>query len=46
VTYQIQAVRSTAVGAWAQYTVSFGTPAGGATVVAEVAEAAPLRTAA
>jgi hypothetical protein len=47
VTYQIQAVRSTAVGAWAQYTVSFGTPAGGAPVGAEeTPEPAPLRPAA
>jgi hypothetical protein len=45
VTYQIQAVRSTAVGAWAQYTVSFGT-SGAAPVVAEETEVAPLRPAA
>jgi hypothetical protein len=36
VTYQIQAVRSTAVGPWAQYTVNFGvTPSGTTTSVAE-----------
>ena len=33
VTYQIQAVRSTAVGAWAQYNVNFGT--GGTTTVTQ-----------
>jgi hypothetical protein len=38
VTYQIQAVRSTAVGAWAQFNVNFGTGAGGA-MTASVSEA-------
>ncbi len=38
VTYQIQAVRSTAVGAWAQYNVSFGV-SGSGPVVEQVAEA-------
>ena len=50
VTYRIQAARSTAVGAWAQYTVSFGIPVsgggGGGTVVGEETEVAPLRPAA
>ncbi|HEX3358852.1 MAG TPA: hypothetical protein VHS31_17880 [Tepidisphaeraceae bacterium] len=36
-TYQIQAVRSTAVGAWAQFNVNFGTTSGG-TMTASVEE--------
>ena len=43
VTYQIQAVRSTAAGGWAQFNVNFGTSAGGATTatVAASTVAAP-----
>ena len=45
VTYQIQAVRSTSVGPWAQFNVNFGTAAGGA-VTASVAEASSPKIAA
>lgn len=45
VTYQLQAVRSTAVGDWAQFNVNFGMTAGG-TMTAAVAEAAPAKLAA
>jgi hypothetical protein len=45
VTYQIQAVRSTAVGPWAQFNVNFGTTSSG-TMTAAVAEATPMRAAA
>jgi hypothetical protein len=38
VTYQIQAVRSTAVGGWAQYNVTFGTATGGGATVTSVKE--------
>ena len=43
VTYQIQAVRSTAVGPWAQFNVTFGTAGGGGAVAAvgETSAAAP-----
>lgn len=40
VTYQIQAVRSTAVGPWAQFNVNFGVGTGG-TVTASVVETPP-----
>ena len=40
VTYKIQAVRSTAVGDWAEFCVNFGTGAGGA-MTASVSESAP-----
>ena len=39
-TYQIQAVRSTAVGMWAEFVVNFGTNAGGA-ITASVTEGTP-----
>ena len=41
VTYQIQAVRSTAVGPWSQFNVNFGAPGTPATVTATVTEATP-----
>jgi hypothetical protein len=41
VTYQIQAVRSTAVGAWAQFNVNFGVNGAGTTVTSVVATDAP-----
>lgn len=40
VTYQLQAVRSTATGPWAQFNVNFGV-GGGASTVASVSESAP-----
>lgn len=40
VTYQMQAARSTAVGAWAQFNVNFGVGGSGATIVS-VTEARP-----
>ena len=40
VTYQVQAVRSTAVGQWAQFNVNFGTTSAGA-ATATVGEATP-----
>jgi hypothetical protein len=40
VTYQIQAVRSTAVGPWAQFNVNFGVSSGGA-MTASVTEQPP-----
>ena len=49
VTYQIQAVRSTAVGAWAQFNVNFGVAAGGgagAPMTVSVVETRPTRVAA
>lgn len=53
VTYQIQAVRSTATGPWAQFNVNFGVSgagagagAGGATMVASVVEGVPAKLAA
>ena len=45
VTYQIQAVRSTAVGEFAQFNVNFGV-SGGTTTVASVEETAPAKKAA
>jgi hypothetical protein len=44
-TYQIQAVRSTAVGMWATFVVNFGTNAGGV-ATASVSEPAPAKLAA
>jgi hypothetical protein len=41
VTYQIQAVRSTAVGAWAQFNVNFGVSGGTGAMTAFVTESAP-----
>ena len=41
VTYQIQAVRSTAVGPWAQFNVNFGAVAGGGETAAAVGEKSP-----
>jgi hypothetical protein len=38
VTYQIQAVRSTAVGQWAQFNVNFGVSTGGPTIASVVAQ--------
>ncbi len=49
VTYQIQAVRSTAVGAWAQFNVNFGVSGGagaGGAMTAFVTESAPAKLAA
>jgi hypothetical protein len=46
VTYQIQAVRSTAVGLWAQFNVNFGVSSGGPTMIASVIETAPTKIAA
>jgi hypothetical protein len=43
VTYQMQAVRSTAVGPWAQFNVNFGTVASSGPVVTE---GAPVKIAA
>ena len=40
VTYKIQAVRSTAVGDWAEFSVNFGTGAGGA-MMASISESSP-----
>jgi hypothetical protein len=40
-TYQIQAVRSTSVGAWAQFNVNFGAEGSGGAVRAFVTESAP-----
>ena len=45
VTYQLQAVRSTAAGPWAQFNVNFGVSAGGQ-MTASVVESAPARIAA
>lgn len=45
VTYQIQAVRSTAVGPWAQFNVNFGTSSGG-TTIASITEGTPSKIAA
>jgi hypothetical protein len=45
VTYQIQAVRSTAVGPWAQFNVNFGI-SGGGTMTASIAEPLPAKLAA
>jgi hypothetical protein len=44
-TYQIQAVRSTAVGMWATFNVNFGTNSGG-TMTASVEEVSPTKKAA
>ena len=41
VTYQIQAVRSTAVGPWAQFNVNFGVSSAGFAIVKSVTESAP-----
>ena len=41
VTYQVQAVRSTAVGPWAQFNVNFGTGSGGAMTASVTETAAP-----
>jgi hypothetical protein len=41
VAYQIHAVRSTAVGAWAQFDVSFGVGGSGTTVTSVVETNAP-----
>jgi hypothetical protein len=41
VTYQIQAVRSTAVGPWAQFNVNFGTGGGSGTTTMSVTETKP-----
>ena len=46
VTYQIQAVRSTASGPWAQFNVNFGTTSGGGTMVASVTQSTPTKLAA
>jgi hypothetical protein len=46
VTYQLQAVRSTSVGGWAQYNVSFGTESGGGATIASVTEGTPAKIAA
>jgi hypothetical protein len=47
VTYQIQAVRSTAVGPWAQFNVNFGLSSGGAGgVTVSVSEGTPAKIAA
>jgi hypothetical protein len=46
VTYQIQAVRSTAVGLWAQFNVNFGVSSGGGVTMASVSETPPTRVAA
>lgn len=45
VTYQIQAVRSTVVGPWAQFNVNFGV-SGGGVMTASVAEGVPAKIAA
>jgi hypothetical protein len=45
VTYQIQAVRSTAVGEWAQFNVNFGIGTGGA-MTTSVTESSPTKIAA
>jgi hypothetical protein len=45
VTYQIQAVRSTAVGEWAQFNVNFGVSSGG-TMTTSVTESTPSKLAA
>ncbi|HEX3355954.1 MAG TPA: hypothetical protein VHS31_03140, partial [Tepidisphaeraceae bacterium] len=45
VTYQVQAVRSTAVGAWAQFNVNFGVGGSGA-MITSVTESAPVKAAA
>lgn len=45
VTYQIQAVRSSAVGEWAQFNVAFGKNAGGA-LAAKVSDGTPVKIAA
>jgi len=41
VTYQIQGVRSTAVGPWAQFNVNFGVGTGGGATIASVEETTP-----
>jgi hypothetical protein len=40
VTYQVQAVRSTAVGRWTQFNVNFGS-GGSGTEIASVSEGSP-----
>lgn len=40
-TYQIQGVRSTAVGPWAQFNVTFGTTTGGGATASVARAAAP-----
>jgi hypothetical protein len=45
VTYQMQAVRSTAVGEWVQFNVNFGIGSGGA-ITASVTEGVPAKIAA
>ena len=45
VTYQIQAVRSTAAGPWAQFNVNFGTSSGG-TMISSITESTPTKIAA
>jgi hypothetical protein len=45
VTYQIQGVRSTAIGPWAQFNVNFGVSSGG-TMTASVEETPPMKRAA
>jgi hypothetical protein len=44
VTYQIQGVRTTAIGPWAQFNVNFGTSSGG-TMTAEIEETAKQKAA-
>ncbi len=46
VTYQIQGVRSTSAGPWAQFNVNFGTSSSGGTTVESVEETAPTKKAA
>ena len=46
VTYQLQAVRSTASGPWAQFNVNFGTTGGGGTMIASVTQSTPTKLAA
>ena len=46
VVYQIQAVRSTATGPWAQFNVNFGTTSAGAMMVQSVTESKPTKLAA
>jgi hypothetical protein len=46
VTYQIQAVRSTAVGGWAQFNVNFGVVSGSGAAKTSVTEAKPVKIAA
>src|SRR5688572_3148995 len=46
VVYQIQAVRSTATGPWAQFNVNFGTTSSGAMMVQSVTQSTPTKLAA